>query len=152
MQNKGRLKKLVFYTQLMPHKTHTEEPVEINKGKGLAPQYHVQSGSHQNGLHRQPNTLIRRIASIRKHIYPKSTLGRPKITAAATSARHNTAHRRSCKTETEQPHTHTSSSSPQHPHDTSNRPDTKHWPASCSAFLSHQEQKGGRLLAAPPCS
>lgn len=97
MQNKGKLKKLVFHTQFMPPKMNMEEPTKINGGKGLAPQYHLQSGSHQHGLHRkqrQPNTLIKRTASIRKHIYPNSTLGKPKITAAATSERHNTAHRR----------------------------------------------------------
>lgn len=103
MQNKCKFKKAVFYTQLMPLQMHTEEPVEVNEGKGLAPQHHLQSGSHQHGLHRkhrQPNTLIKRIASIRKYIYPNSTLGTAETTAAATSERHNTAHGRCCKTET----------------------------------------------------
>lgn len=97
MQNKCKLKKLVFYTQFMPPKMHMEEPMEINKGKAFAPQYHLQSGSHQHGLHRkqrQLNTLTKRTASIRKHIYPNSTLGNPKVTAAATSERHSSAHRR----------------------------------------------------------
>lgn len=40
------------------------------------------------GKHRHPNMPAKRTASIRKYIYPKSTLGKPKITAAATSEQH----------------------------------------------------------------
>lgn len=51
----------------------------------------MQSSSHRWGLyreHRHPNTPIKSTASNRKYIQPNSTLGKPKITAAATSERH----------------------------------------------------------------
>lgn len=72
-------------------------------------------------------------------ISSNSTLGKPKITAAATSEQHKHCVQALPAKQKLSSHAVTSSSSPPRPYDSSNKPEIKHSPASCSAFLSQQE-------------